>query len=129
MHRQTYRRRLFTRHVVEAAIKELICCGGAHLLVSHGVGRCEEGREHLHALQQCFVEVLEEVGIGQAPVPVLYNVTSIHDLPKDVPQIIPRNLHNNLKCHDTRIGQLAFQPCLVDPVYTSVCTKQAPKTS
>lgn len=63
-----------------------------YLLVSHGVSRCEEGWEHLHALQQSFIEILEEVCIGKASIPVLNNVTTIHNFPKDVPQIIPRNL-------------------------------------
>lgn len=76
----------------------------SHLLVGHGIGRCEEGWKHLHTLQQSFIEVLEEVCIGQASIPVLYNVTTVHDLPKDVPQIIPRNLEYTLKiiscmCH------------------------------
>ena len=64
----------------------------AYLFVCHGVGRGEECWEHLHAFNECFVEVFEEVGIGKTPVPVLNNVTSIHDLPKNVPQVIPWHL-------------------------------------
>lgn len=63
-----------------------------YLLVSHGISRCEEGWEHFHAFQQSLIEVLEEVSIGKASVPVLYNVTSVHDLSKNVSQVIPRNL-------------------------------------
>ena len=64
----------------------------ADLFVSHGVGRSKEGREHLHAFQQGLIEVLEQVGIGQAPVPVLHDVPAIHDLPKDISQVIPWDL-------------------------------------
>ena len=72
-----------------------VWCLTTDLLVSHGIGRSEEGREHLHALQQHLIEVLEEVGIGQAPVPILNNVAPIHDLPKDVPEVIPRHLQTS----------------------------------
>ena len=83
-----------------------------HLLVSHGISRREECREHLHAFQQGLIEVLEEVSIGQAPVPVLHNVTTIHDLSKDVSQVIPRHLQARQTCEQADPAEIWLcMPC------------------
>ena len=71
----------------------LVFANSTYLLVSHGVSRCKEGWKHFHAFQQSLVEILEEISIGEASVPVLHNVTSVHDLSKNVSQIIPLNRH------------------------------------
>lgn len=61
----------------------------AHLFVVECVGWSHEAWEHLHAFQQRLIEVPIQVGIGQPPVPVLHNVATIHNLTKDVAQVIP----------------------------------------
>mmetsp|Transcript_10302 Transcript_10302/g.22116 ORF Transcript_10302/g.22116 Transcript_10302/m.22116 type:complete len:1096 (-) Transcript_10302:3570-6857(-) len=75
-----------------------------HLAVVEGVGGRDEAGEHLQALQQLLVHVLEQVCVGQAPVPVLNDVAAVHDLAKDVAQVIPWHLDAGLQ---VVVGSLA----------------------
>ena len=59
----------------------------------HGAaGRCGAGKagEELGVIEQALVEVLGQVGVRQAAVPVLDDVPAVHDGPKDVAQVLPR---------------------------------------
>ena len=43
-------------------------------------------------VEEVFVEELGEVCGDEAAVPVLHHVAAVHDLAKDVPQVLPRHL-------------------------------------
>ena len=72
-------------------------CGtivGGYLAVRESAGGRAEAGEKLQAIREALVEVLEQVRGGQAPIPVLHDVTAVHDLSEDIPHVLPRDL-----CH------------------------------
>ena len=62
------------------------------LLVVQAAGRGGEAREVLDTLEELLLEVGLEVHRHRAPVPVLDDVTTVHDLADDVLEVVPRDL-------------------------------------
>ena len=55
----------------------------------HGAG---EASKELGVVKQALIEVLGQVGVRQAPVPILHDVPAVHDRAKDVAQVLPGHL-------------------------------------
>lgn len=68
----------------------------ARLHRAAGGHRPGKAGKELGIVEQAFVEVFGQVGVRQPTVPVLHNVPAIHDLAKDVAQVLPGNLGHQM---------------------------------
>ena len=66
----------------------------AYLLMIEVTRRHGEVWKQLKMVQEQLSEVLVKICACQSAVPIFHNVPTIHDLPKNVSQVIPRNLHS-----------------------------------
>mmetsp|Transcript_33278 Transcript_33278/g.71326 ORF Transcript_33278/g.71326 Transcript_33278/m.71326 type:complete len:451 (-) Transcript_33278:1539-2891(-) len=48
---------------------------------------------HLDLIQKLIAHEVQQILFAHSAVPIIYNVSTVHDLAEDVPQIVPGNLH------------------------------------
>lgn len=63
------------------------------LFMGESARRRREAGEQRRCIEECRRKDSRQIGRAQPPVPVLYDVTAVHDLPEDVSQVLPGHTH------------------------------------